>query len=310
MLAAAALCLPLAGASGCAVQTRRIAATPPPGLPRRVEHAGTPFFADDDYYCGPAALATVLTAAGSAVRPQALIGDVFVPGRKGSLQLEMLAGARRHGAVATPIPGTLEALLREIAAGNAVVVLQNLGLTWAPSWHYAVAIGYDLDAGHVLLRSGPIARQALALRTFEHTWARGGHWAFVALPPGRLPATADEPEATRALVAFERSADPQAAVRAYAAALARWPHSLTLAMGLGNAHYAAGEHAAAEQVFRAAAHRHDAPAAYNNLAVLLFERGEREAASLAARHALRQGGPHAGAARKTLEMIESATPAR
>lgn len=310
MLAAAALCLPLAGASGCAVQTRRIAATPPQGLPRRAELAGIPFFADDAYYCGPAALATVLTAAGSAVRPHALIGDVFVPGRKGSLQLEMLAGARRHGAVATPIPGTLEALMREIAAGNAVVVLQNLGLAWAPSWHYAVAIGYDLDAGHVLLRSGPIARQALALRTFEHTWARGGHWAFVALPPGRLPHSADEPDATRALVAFERSADPHAAVRAYRAALARWPHSLTLAMGLGNTLYAAGRHAEAERVFLDAARHHDAPAAYNNLAVLLFERGEHGAARAAARRALRQGGPHADAARATLDMIDAAGTAR
>jgi tetratricopeptide (TPR) repeat protein len=310
LVVAAALCVPIAGVPACAVQTQHLKTAPPAGLPRRVELADTPFFAGADYYCGPAALATVLNAAGVAVRPQTLVDQVFVPGRKGSLQLEMLAGARRHGLVATPIPGTLEALMREIAAGHPVLVLQNLGLAWAPSWHYAVAVGYDLDAGQVVLRSGPIERQLLALRTFEHTWARGGHWAFVALPAGRLPASADEPAATRALVAFERSADPHAAVRAYAAALARWPHSLTLAMGLGNAYYAAGEHAAAERVFGDAAHRHDAPAAYNNLAVLLFERGARDEARVAAERALRHGGPHAAAARKTLEMIESATPPR
>ena len=100
-----------------------------------------------------------------------------------------------------------------VVAGEPVLVLQNLGLSWAPSWHYAVAVGYDLDAGTMLLRSGPMQRQELALRTFEHTWKRGGHWAFVTLPPGTLAATASEADATAALVAFERSAPPVASAK-------------------------------------------------------------------------------------------------
>ncbi|WP_246116332.1 PA2778 family cysteine peptidase [Denitromonas halophila] len=125
--------------------------------------------------------------------------------------------------------------------GNPVVVFQNLGLSWTPSWHYAVVIGYDLDAAHLVLRSGPMKRQELAFSTFEHTWERGGRWAFVVTPPGSLPATASESEATRALVAFEHNAPPNAAARAYQQALARWPDNLTLAMGLGNTLYAQGE---------------------------------------------------------------------
>jgi predicted double-glycine peptidase len=299
------LCLLSAAIAGCAAQSRLIQTEPLGDLPRRVELTDTPFFAQEDYHCGPAALATALSAAGIPTPPDVLVGEVYLPGRKGTLQLEMLAGARRRGAVATVIPARLEALMRETAAGHPVVVLQNLGLSWAPSWHYAVVIGYDLDAGHVLLRSGPIRRQALALRTFEHTWARGGYWAFVALPPGRLPATAEEAEATRALVAFERSAKPGAAVQAYAAALERWPDSLTLAIGLGNAQYAAGDLAAAEQAFRDAAQRHEAAPAYNNLAVVLLERGNCETARAAALHAVALGGPLYGAARDTLRLIDS-----
>lgn len=302
---AAGLGVALAAPLGCAVQSRLLLAEPPADLPRRVELADTPFFAQQDYHCGPATLATVLSAAGRPTDPDQLVGQVFVPGRRGSLQLEMLAGARRGGAVATVIPGNLTALLRESAAGHPVVILQNLGLSWAPSWHYAVVIGYDLDAGQLLLRSGPIERQTLALRTFEHTWARGGHWAFVALPPGRLPASADEREATNALVAFERNAEPRAAVQGYAAGVARWPHSLTLAMGLGNAHYAAGDRAAAERIFRDAARRHEAAAAYNNLAVVLLERGEYAAARTAALRALAIGGALDEAARNTLVLIET-----
>lgn len=299
--------LSFTGLAGCAAQTRRLLADSPRDLPRRAELVDTPFFPDEEFHCGPAALATVLGATGFPTQPDTLVGDVFLPGRKGSLQLEMLSGARRHGAVAVVIPGELETLLRETAAGNPVVVLQNLGLAWAPSWHYAVVIGYDLDARHLLLRSGPIERQQLALRTFEHTWARGSHWAFVVSPPGRLPVTAQEAEATRALVAFERSASPHAAVRAYSAGLERWPDSLTLAIGMGNAFYAASDLAAAEHHFRRAALRHEAAPAYNNLAVVLLEQGRCDEARESAMRALALGGPLYDAARETMHLIDNAT---
>lgn len=288
---------------GCAVQTPRLLAAPPAGLPAAVELADTPFFPDDSHFCGPAALATSLSAAGFATRPEALVDKVFLPGREGSLQLEMLAGARRAGALAVIIPGTLEALMRETAAGNPVVVLQNLGLSWAPSWHYAVVIGYELDGAHFLLRSGPMKRQQLAFRTFEHTWDRSGRWAFVALPPGRLPVTATETEATRALLAFERSAQPAAAATAYRAGLARWPANLVLAMGLGNTLHAAGDEGGAEAAFRAAAERHNAPAAWNNLARVLLERGRLTEARAAAGRALGRAGPLEDAIRATLDEI-------
>ena len=220
----------------------------------------------------------------------------------------MLAGARRSGAVATPIPGTLEALLRELAAGHPVVVLQNLGLSWAPSWHYAVAVGYDLDAGTMLLRSGPMKRQVLALRTFEHTWKRGGHWAFVTLPPGTLATTASEADTTSALVAFERSAPPAASATAYRAGLQRWPRSYILQMGLGNASHAAGDLAGAEAAFGRAADMHDQAAAHNNRARVLLELGRPTAARQAAQRGLAVAGPLRATLLDTLQAIEAATP--
>jgi tetratricopeptide (TPR) repeat protein len=219
-----------------------------------------------------------LGAAGLATPPEQLGRQIFLPGRQGTLQIEMLAGARRNGALAIEIPGSLDALLRETAAGQPVVVLLNLGLSWAPSWHYAVVIGYDLDDGAFLLRSGPIERQVLPFETLERTWARGGNWAFVVLPPGKLAASAGETQTTTALVAFEKTAPPLRAATAYRSALERWPGSLTLAMGLGNSLYKAGALPEAETVFKNAARRHDAAAAWNNLANLLLERGRlREA---------------------------------
>lgn len=298
-----------ASLAGCATQTAALLETggAAAGLPRRVELAETPFFPQDErFLCGPEALAAVLQAGGIAVTPRELVPQVYLPGRQGSLQAEMLAATRRQGAVAVLLPRRLEALCRELAGGTPAVILQNLALAVSPVWHYAVAIGYDLDERVLLLRSGRERRQAMSLRTFEHTWARSAHWAFVALPPGRLPATADEAEMTRALLAFERVAQPEAAMRAYAAAARRWPGNVTLQMGHGNTLYAAGHKREAADVFEAAARRHQHGAAWVNLGLVELELGRLPQAEAAAREAVALGGSWSAQANALLRKVEAA----
>src|SRR5690606_29566356 len=85
--------------SGCASlfpQTAELREGLPEGLPERVELKSVPFFPQDEYQCGPAALATSLAATGVKVTPTELVPQVYLPERKGSLQVEMLAAARRH----------------------------------------------------------------------------------------------------------------------------------------------------------------------------------------------------------------------
>ena len=296
---------------GCAVQTEALRRSLPADMAPRVELAGTPFFAQTDYHCGPAALATVLAASGKPVLPDLLGEQIFLPARTGTLQLEMIAGARRQGVVATRLPGTLEALLRELQAGQPVVVLLNLGLSWYPLWHYAVAIGYDLPRSEMLLRSGTTERAVLPMNTFEHTWVRAGSWAFVALPPDRWPATAEEAAVVEAAVGFERAAPPAQAVIAYRSALQRWGGSLSLQMGLGNALYAAGDKAGAAQAFEAATTRHpDSAPAWMNLASTRAELGQRDAAVAAARQAAHVADANwAAQARALLERLMPGTGA-
>jgi tetratricopeptide (TPR) repeat protein len=279
----------LAGAfalAGCAVQTKALREHPPADLAPRAELDRTPFFAQTDYQCGPAALATALAAQGLPADPAVLAEQVFLPARTGTLQVEMIAGARRQGAVATRLPTQLEALLREVQAGHPVVVLQNLGLSWFPVWHYAVLVGYDITVGDAILRSGTTQRRVMPLRTFEHTWTRSGSWAFVALPPGQWPLTAQEKDVIDASVGFERGAPPAQAALVYRSALARWPDSLSLRMGLGNSLYASGDKRAAAEAFRAAATQHKSAPAWINLASTLLELGSVREAVDAAREAV------------------------
>ena len=275
------------------------------GLPQRVELDAVPFFAQEEYQCGPAALAMALNAAGVAVTPDALTEEVYIPARKGSLQVEMLAGARRHGLLAYELAPELKDVLAEVAAGNAVIVLQNLGL-WAfhPYWHYAVVIGYDLEKQQILLHSGTKARRAMAIGLFEFLWIDGRRWAMVALAPGRLPASAREASYATAAAALEQAGRIAEAHRAYEALLERWPANLVGLMGLGNTAYALGRTAEAETAFRTATAAHPlAAAAFNNLAQTLADQGKLEAALEAARKAVSLGGASLPAAQATLEQI-------
>jgi tetratricopeptide (TPR) repeat protein len=265
-------------------QSDRLLATAS-AFPQPVELTAVPFFPQDEYQCGPASLAMLLNWSGEAVEPSALTPQVYLPERHGSLQLEILAAARRHGRIPYVLRPELESVFAELAAGHPVLVLQNLALDWHPQWHYAVAIGFDLPRAEVLLRSGTEARLAMPLRVFERTWARAEHWAVVILPPDRLPATAEELRYLQSVAALESLQLYEQAAAGYAATLTRWPKSLGALIGLGNSRYALGDLAAAEAAFRQAVRHHPkAAVAFNNLAQTLADRGAlADAEPLAAR---------------------------
>ena len=141
--------------SGCATPSTHIWHQAADSIPPRHKLNAVPFFPQKAYQCGPASLAMVLSWSGLQISPDELTPQVYTPSLKGSLQPAMIAATRRQGKVAYPISGA-QALLREIAAGHPVIVLQNLGLSWIPVWHYAVVIGYDLDAEMVILHRDPL----------------------------------------------------------------------------------------------------------------------------------------------------------
>jgi len=285
---------------GCASwtpQTKALAENRPAGIPGMRELTEVPFFPQSDYQCGPAALATVLVSAGVQVTPEQLVPEVYLPERKGSLQVEMLAAARRHGLVAYQLAPTYAALVQEIAAGTPVIILQNLG--FKEGWHYAVANGYDWDNGMLQLRSGRDERQELPFAMNELVWRRGGYWSMVAVPPDRIPASAEEERWLAAIAAFERAGQAAPARVAYQTFLKRWPDNVNAAVGLANAHYALGELREAELVLRDAAKRDpDSVVVLNNLAQVLADQG-RAAEALPIIDRAAGGGSHSDAVSQT-----------
>lgn len=306
-LTAGALSL-LAVLGGCASlvpQTMGLREAWPQGVAAQTELRAVPFYPQQEYQCGPAALATTLVHAGAQVTPEELVKHVYLPGREGSLQVEMLAAARRYSRVSYKLAPLFNDLLREVAAGNPVIVLQDIGVGPVTIWHYAVVVGFDYPAGELYLRSGETERQAIPFTIFEYTWKKAAYWAMVTMPPGRIPVTAVEPDYLAAISAMERIGESRATLLAYSAFLERWPDNVAASIGLANRHYAQGELQEAEFILRHVFARHpDSVAVANNLAQTLSDMGRNdEALELIERAVQPENSPFERAVRDTRALI-------
>jgi hypothetical protein len=268
------VCVFVYGCSAISPQSTTLQHGWPGDLPSRAELTETPFFAQREYQCGPAALATVLAHSKVPVTPDELVTQVYIPQRKGSVQIEMLAAPRRYGTVSYTLAPRYDHVLREITAGTPVVVLLDFGVWPVHIWHYAVAVGYDADTHDIILRSAESERLSIPFSLFEYFWKRSDYWAMVAVPPDRVPKTADRRRYLEAIIALERINQPRAAAKAYAAFLERWPTEIAASVGLANAHYATGELDLTEAALRRALELQPGSAILlNNLAQTLSDAG-------------------------------------
>jgi tetratricopeptide (TPR) repeat protein len=175
-------------------------------------------------------------------------------------------------------PG-LASITAELAAGRPVLVLQNLGVSWAPRWHYAVVIGADADSDQIILRSGTDQRRLMRTPVFLRTWERSDFWAVTTLRPGELPADPDRDRYIEAVAGLEQTGHHLAARDAWQAGLSQWPDDTVLLFGLANVQYALGNFSEAETLYLAMLRKDDALLiARNNLALTLSAQGRNSEA--------------------------------
>jgi len=228
------ICLLVLSSCASTPQSQHIQTNGLGSLPSAVELTDTPFYPQTEYQCGPAALATLLQTHGVKTTPEELSKQVYIPERKGSLQIEMTVAARHHEMLPYKLEPRLVNLFTEIAAGNPVLVLQNLGFEWYPQWHYAVVIGYDTDSHEIILRSGTTRRWVTPFEVFERTWKRADFWALVIVPIGEIPKTAEPLRYLKMAYSFEETGKPKLALKAYHSASKQWPDVAATWMTLGN----------------------------------------------------------------------------
>jgi hypothetical protein len=293
----------LFGPLGCVgTQTEQIVSSRG-ALPALAEIERVPFYPQEQYYCGPASLAMALAWSGVSLNPDEVAAQVYTPGRQGTFAPDIIAAARRNGRLAVEVR-ELDDLLAELAAGHPAIVFQNLRLSVFPQWHFAVAIGYDLNERQLILRSGTTHRLVMPLDAFENTWRRADYWALVVLPPDAAPAISNPAPWLDAAAGLERTNRPQEAQLAYETFLARWPGHRAAQMGRANALFALNRFEGAEQAYRDVVAGDPMMAeAWNNLAYALDRQGKRDEAVRAAMRAVEIGGARAADYADTLKDV-------
>ena len=259
----------LAGLAGCASPGRQTRALldQPPQVPASYLIENAPFIDQPEGHCGPATLTMAIQAQGLTKSLAEITPQVYTPGNRGSLQMDMVSSARRNGMLAVQI-GTMSDMLTEIASGHPVIVFQNLGFSWLPKWHYALAVGYDLPKQELVLHTGPNAFRRESMNRFEHGWKLGGYWGLTVIKPGELAASASELAHLTAATGLEQADRQNEAERAYNSILTRWPKSLGALVGLGNITYKRGDYKSAIRHLKRATELHpDSVIARHNLSI-------------------------------------------
>lgn len=294
-------------AAGCSAQKTRHFET----TASAAEVADTPFYPQERFQCGPAALLTVLEYSGADASLDDLVEAVYVPGREGSFQQELLAATRAAGRIPYLVDGNLDAIASQLDSGRPVLVLQNLGVSWLPRWHYAVVYRADPVNDSVSLRSGTDRERRTRAGTFMQTWDRADNWGFVVLEPGELPADPDRDRYFRAVAGLEETGHATEALVAWLAAVDQWPDSPIPMFGAGNAELALENYASAERRYRQLLARWPTQTiARNNLAIALARQGRTEAAVAVIEDALARPGLAPGLSRilrDTLREVDSQT---
>ncbi|MBW7472630.1 PA2778 family cysteine peptidase [Marinobacter sp. M216] len=255
-----------------------------PSLQTRTVLDEVPFYPQERYQCGPASLAMMLNSQGLETNPEVLRDLVYIPGREGSLQVEMVAAGRAHNMLVYTLDGSLESLLKEVAAGNPVLVMQNLLFNWLPQWHFAVVIGFDAQKQTIILHTDTRERHETSVEVFSNTWSRSDNWAAVMLPPDRIPASAEPLAYLASANDLETTGRTNAAMTAYQTAERQWPDQPAAILGQGNIAYTRQNLQEATSHFARLVSRFPREAVgWNNLAHTLGETGCLEEAKQAQR---------------------------
>lgn len=239
-----------------------------------VELKEVPFYPQDGYQGGPAALAMMLAANGAQVAPADLVSLVYEPKTNDTPQGYMHSAAAHYGRV----PYVLKSkqldldVVHQVQAGHPVLVLLREGLV-LKQWQYAVVMGVDPGASTFTLRTGTEQRRVMSYGDFLAAWHDSSYWAMLTALPAEIPEAASARDWLTGADLIEREGKPDAAAQAYAAVTRRWPNEAQAWAGLGRNDYAIHNLRGATLAFNTATTlQPDNAAAHHGLAKALLDR--------------------------------------
>lgn len=141
-----------------------------------------PFFPQEENYCGPASLASVLGYWGHNVSQEEVAREIYTPQIKGAINVDLANYAKRKGFDAVSYKGDLEKIKGEVDKGHPLILYLHMGIPLVPRRHYMVAVGYDESKKAVIVYSGKDKDLLIPYEYLLKRWRRTGYWTLLILP--------------------------------------------------------------------------------------------------------------------------------
>ncbi len=146
-----------------------------------------PFFPQETFQCGPAALATVIDywygktgAARAPLTPEAIAAEIYSPSARGVLGIDLELYARKQGFKTSQIAGTIDDLKKSVGKGIPPIVLVDYGFGPYQRNHFMVVKGYSDDA--ILVNSGRKESELITDGDLLKVWGKTGYWMLLIEP--------------------------------------------------------------------------------------------------------------------------------
>lgn len=145
-----------------------------------------PYFAQKDFQCGPAALATVVNywylrdRSGRQLPTETIIADIYSPSARGVLGMDLGFYARKLGFDVVDHAGSMENIKRNVDLGVPVIILVDYGMLAHQQNHFMVAKGYTNDS--IIVNSGREENQAILAEDLNKIWKKTGFWSLIIRP--------------------------------------------------------------------------------------------------------------------------------
>jgi len=182
--AVAAVCFSLSMA-GCVSADQFLRGEERPLSPNALYVKQVPFYPQTQYQCGPASLATVLNYWGRHVTPEQIAQEIYRPGMKGTLSLDLWQYAKAQDFQASVRQGSWEFLETQVSRERPIIAFLNLGFRQVPLGHFLVVVGVDPEDKSVIAYSGVEKNQRIPFDRFKEAWEKTNYWSLLIEPqPG------------------------------------------------------------------------------------------------------------------------------
>lgn len=161
--------------SSCASSSAPVPVSFPAGSSRIIK--SVPFFPQDQYQCGPAAMASVLNYRGVKTTPEEVAAAIYSKSARGTLNFDMVFYAEKKGLFARQYPGNLADLKYRINKSHPLIVMVDYGFLVYQKNHFMVVVGYD--SGNVVVHSGKDSFKRLPVDEFLKTWQKTNNWTLL-----------------------------------------------------------------------------------------------------------------------------------